>query len=146
MNRFDDVNLRRIIGPGITGIFCKPMGSPLSPSYDNRRKHFAHRVSFADIDGEPECIPVWDFVIKRADGEEVRLHPHQTSKKVLLSMIRWTADGPETYTEVVPSTNTIATASSADTRGDGADWRGWQDWRGVWSSMFGDTARVSTHV
>ena len=21
-----------------------------------------------------------------------------------------------------------------DTRGDGADWRGWQDWRGAWSS------------
>ena len=76
------------------------------------------------------------FVIKRADGEAVRLHPHQTRKKVLLSMIRWTADGPETHTEVVPSTNTVATASSADTRGDGAVWLNsvrWQDWRGSWS-------------
>ena len=82
LNRFDDVNLRRIIGPGITGIFYKPMGNPLARSYDHRRQHFAHRVSFADIDGEPPCIPVWDFVIKRADGEEVRLHPHQTSKNV----------------------------------------------------------------
>ena len=139
LNRFDDVNLRRIIGPGITGIFCKPMGNPLARSYDHRRQHFAHRVSFADIDGEPPCIPVWDFVIKRADGEEVRLHPHQTINKVLLSMIRRTADGPETHTEVVPSTNTVATASSADSRGDGADWRGWQDWRGSCSSDGADS-------
>ena len=51
LNRFDDVNLRRIIGPGITGIFCKPMGNPLARSFDHRRQHFAHRVSFADIDG-----------------------------------------------------------------------------------------------
>ena len=40
----------------------------------------------------------------------------------------------KTHTEVVPATNSVATASSADTRGDGADWRGWQDWRGAWSS------------
>ena len=136
LNRFDDVNLRRIIGPGITGIFCKPMGNPLARSFDHRRQHFAHRVSFADIDGEPPCIPVWDFVIKRADGEEVRLHPHQTTKKVFLRMIRSTADGPEPEPEVVPATNSAATASSADTRGDGADWRNsvrWQDWRGSWS-------------
>ena len=53
MNRFDDVNLRRIIGPGITGIFCKPMGNALAPSYDHKRTHVATRVSFADIDGEP---------------------------------------------------------------------------------------------
>ena len=52
----------------------------------------------------------------------------------------------KTHTEVVPATNSVATASSADTRGDGADWRGWQDWRGAWSNMFRDTARVSTHV
>ena len=94
--------------------------------------------------------PVWDFVIHRGDGEAVRLHPNQTSKKVSLSMmsapIPTAAGGPETHTYVVPATNRVATASSADTRGDGADWRGWQDWRGAWSSMFGDTARVSTHV
>ena len=129
LNRFDDVNLRRIIGPGITGIFCKPMGNPLARRYDHRRRHFAHRVSFADIDGEPPCIPVWDFVIKRADGEEVRLHPHQSTKKVFLRMIRSTAGGPEPEPEVVPATNSAATASSADTRGGGADWRGWQGWR-----------------
>ena len=40
----------------------------------------------------------------------------------------------KTHTGVVPVTNSVATASSADTRGDGADWRGWQDWRGAWSS------------
>ena len=61
----------------------------------------------------------------------------------------------KTHTEVVPATNSVATASSADTRalaigdraptprGDGADWRGWQDWRGAWSSTFRKTATAS---
>ena len=49
----------------------------------------------------------------------------------------------KTHTEVVPATNSEATASSADTRGDGADWRGWQDWRGAWSSIFRKTATAS---
>ncbi len=30
LNRFDDVNLRRIIGLGVTAIFCQPMGNPLA--------------------------------------------------------------------------------------------------------------------
>ena len=46
----------------------------------------------------------------------------------------------KTHTEVVPATNSVATASSADTRGDGADWRGWQDWLGAWSTIFRKTA------
>ena len=46
----------------------------------------------------------------------------------------------KTYAEVVPATNSVATASSADTRGDGADWRGWQDWLGAWSTIFRKTA------
>ena len=174
MNRFDDDTLTRIIGPGVTGIFCQPMGHPGAPSYDHKREHFAKHggVRFADVDGKPADVPVWDFVIHRGDGEWVRLHPNQTSKKVSISMIGGfdgtpiptAADGPQagrglsdfrphargtfkrmlakTHAEVVPATNSVATASSADTRGDraapprgdGADWRGWQDWRGAWSS------------
>ena len=30
--------------------------------------------------------------------------------------------------------------SRDDTRGDGADWRGWQDWLGAWSTIFRKTA------
>ena len=139
-----------------------------SSSYDHKREHVASHVRFADVDGEPQCVPVWDFVIHRGDGDAVRLHPNQTSKKVSISMmsapIPTAADGPEagrglsdgpgtfqrnvlakTHTEVVRATNSVATASSADTRCGGADWRGWQDWRGAWSSIFKKTARVSTH-
>ena len=77
LNRFDDVNLRRIIGPVITGIFCKPMGNALAPSYDHRRQHSAHRVSFADIDGEPPCIPCGILsssvlTVKRSDCTRTR--------------------------------------------------------------------------
>ena len=171
LNRFDDDTLTRIIGPGVTGIFCQPMQvwdhHGCRSSYDHKREHFAKHggVRFADVDGEPPCVPVWDFVIHRGDGERVRLHPNQTNKKVSISMmgapIPTAADGPQagrglsdgrgtfkrmlakTHAEVVPATNSVATASSADTRGDGADWRGWQDWRGAWSSIFRKTATAS---
>ena len=157
MNRFDDDTLTRIIGPGVTGIFCQPMLSlePISDRITLVRTSYDHKRG-----GGPE----WDFVIHRGDGEWVRLHPNQTNKKVSISKIGGfdgtpiptAADGPQagrglsdfrphargtfqrmlakTYAEVVPATNSVATASSADTRGDGADWRGWQDWRGAWSS------------
>ena len=175
LNRFDDDTLTRIIGPGVTGIFCQPMlclkrisdqCTLVETSYDHKRC-LSPCVRFADVDGTPADVAVWDFVIHRGDGERVRLHPNQTNKKVSISMmgapIPTAADGPQagrglsdgrgtfkrmlakTHTEVVPATNSVATASSADTRGDGADWRGWQDWRGAWSSIFRKTARVSTH-
>ena len=57
LNRFDDDTLTRIIGPGVTGIFCQPMGNPAAPSYDHKREHFATHVRFADVDGEPPCVP-----------------------------------------------------------------------------------------
>ena len=181
MNRLDDATLRRIIGCGVTGIFCQPMEvwdhHGCRSSYDHKREHFGKHggVRFADVDGKPADVPVWDFVIHRGDGEWVRLHPNQTNKKVSIAKIGGfdgtpiptAADGPQagrglsdfrphargtfkrmlakTYAEVVPATNSVATASSADTRGDGADWRGWQDWRGAWSSLFRTTVGVSTH-
>ena len=158
MDRFDDDTLTRIIGPGVTAIFCQPMGRPGASSYDHKREHFAKHggVRVAEVDGGPPCVPVWDFVIHRGDGEGVRLHPDQTNKKVSFSMmgapISTAADGPQagrgltdgrgtfkrmlanTHTDDVPVTHSVATASSADTRGDGADWRGVQAWRGAWSS------------
>ena len=166
MNRFDDDTLKRIIGPGVTGILCQPMLSlePISDRITLVRTSYDHMRG-----GGPE----WDFVIHRGDGERVRLHPSQMKKKVEISMmgapIPTAADGPQagrglsdgrgtfkrmlakTHTEVVPATNSVATASSADTRGDraapprgdGADWRGWQDWRGAWSSIFRKTATAS---
>ena len=156
MNRFDDDLLTRIIGPGVTGIFCQPMlclerisdqCTLVATSYDHKRGRFAV------VDGKLAPVPEWDFVIHRGDGERVRLHPNQTNKKVSISMIGApipiAADGPQALSGLaVPVTNSVATASSADTRGDraapprgdGADWRGWQDWLGAWSTIFRKTA------
>ena len=156
LNRFDDDTLTRIIGPGVTGIFCQPMQvwdhHGCRSSYDHKREHWAKHggVRFADVDGKPADVPVWDFVIHRGDGEWVRLHPNQTKKKVSISKIGGfdgtpiptAADGPQagrglsdfrphargtfkrmlakTHAEVVPAKNSVATASSADTRGDRA--------------------------
>ena len=144
MNRFDDDTLTRIIGPGVTGIFCQPMLC---------LKRISERVTLVETSYDyKRCLsgagagPVWDFVIHRGDGERVRLHPNQTNKKVSMSMIGGfdgasiptAADGPQvgrglsdgrgtfkrmlakTHTEVVPAANSVATASSADTRGDRA--------------------------
>ena len=89
LNRFDDATLARIIGNGVIGIVCKPIGEPERACYDHQREHFAKHggVRFADVDGQPPPVPVWDFVIHRGDGEWVRLHPNQTNKKVSMSMI-----------------------------------------------------------
>ena len=50
LNRFDDDLLTRIIGPGVTGIFCQPIGRPQASSYDHKREHFARHggVRFAE--------------------------------------------------------------------------------------------------
>ena len=57
LNRFDDDTLTRIIGPGVTAIFCQPMQSMeqsmagasdiitcllASSSYDHKREHIAN--------------------------------------------------------------------------------------------------------
>ena len=149
LNRFDDHTLTRIIGPGVTGIFCLPIrpdGVPGASSYDHKREHFATHGGVRFADAAP--VPVWDFVIHRGDGERVRVHPNQTSKKVSISPfgapILTAADGPEagrglsdwaphsagtfrrmlarTHTEVVPARNSVATASSDDLRGVALAW------------------------
>ena len=97
LNRFDDATLTRIIGPGVTGIFCLPMHSAGASSYDHRREHFARHGGVRFADAAP--VPVWDFVIHRGDGERVRLRPNQTQKKVSISTfgapLPTAADGPE---------------------------------------------------
>ena len=149
LNRFDDDTLTRIIGPGVTGIFCQPMlvltdiserVTLVESSYDYKRC-----LSGAGAG------PVWDFVIHRGDGERVRLHPNQTNKKVSISMmgapIPTATDGPQAgfreqtlHDRQVENLKKERLGFDEDTRGDGADWRGWQDWRGAWSSIFGKTA------
>ena len=143
LNRFDDDTLTRIIGPGVTGIFCQPMLC---------LKRISERVTLVETSYDyKRCLsgagagPVWDFVIHRGDGERVRLHPNQTNKKVSISMmgapIPTATDGPQAgfqeqtlHDRQVENLKKERLGFDEDTRGDGADWRGWQDWRGAWSS------------
>ncbi len=127
MNRFDDDLLTRIIGPGVTGIFCQPMQvwdhHGCRSSYDHKREHFAKHGGVRFADAAP--VPVWDFVIHRGDGERVRLHPSQMHKKVSISMmgapIPTAADGPPIFCLTSDSDGrTHLLPSSADTRGDRA--------------------------
>ena len=163
MNRFDDDTLTRIIRPGVTGIFCQPMlclkrisdqCTLVETSYDHKRC-LSPCVRFADVDGTPADVAVWDFVIHRGDGERVRLHPSQMKKKVEISMmgapIPTAADGPQAGRglsdgryHLLPSSADAPIFAVLPPRGDGADWRGWQDWRGAWSSIFRKTATAST--
>ena len=107
-------------------------------------KDISERVTLVET-----SYPVWDFVIHRGDGEWVRLHPNQTHKKVSMSMIGGfdgapiptAADGPQAefheqtlHDRQVENLKKERLGFDEDTRGDGADWRGWQDWRGAWSS------------
>lgn len=67
MSRLDDATLKRIIGDGITGIFCQPI-----PCCDHKRDQFAthggeHVVPIAHA-------PVWDVVTHRCDGGRARAH------------------------------------------------------------------------
>ena len=163
LNRLDDATLERVIGPGVTSIFCKPIGKPGASSYDHKRDHHANHggVPFEDVNGAPADCPVWDFVIHRGDGEAIRLHPNQKNRKVTIENMnapiitaadapdagRGLSDGRGTFrrmlarapSEVVKGHN-AAIACSADTRGGGADWRGWQDWD-AWDAWGSDGNR-----
>ena len=88
LNRLDDATLERVIGPGVTSIFCKPIGKPGASSYDHKREHHANHggVPFEDVNGAPADVPVWEFVIHRGDGESVRLHPNQTAPTARVCM------------------------------------------------------------
>ena len=147
MNRFDDATLTRIVGPGVTAIFCQAMGKPGASSYDHKREQFAKHgggrfAKHADV-------PLWDFVIHRSDGQAFRLHPSQTKRIISIEHMnapiitkadapdagRGLSDGRGTFRRMLEKTHSegvkghnAAIACSADTRGDGADWRGWQDW------------------
>ena len=57
MNRLDAATLKRVIGDGVTGIFCQPIGtSEGASSYDHRREHFARHggARFANFDHSKE--------------------------------------------------------------------------------------------
>ena len=59
LNRCDDATLTRIIGPGVTGIFCHPMGNPAASSYDHKREHHAKHcgVPFEDVTAHQQMSP-----------------------------------------------------------------------------------------
>ena len=102
LNCFDDETLRRLVGPGITGICCMP----LPGTYDHARLHAAVALGEVFDDFREEApyegerrkapVPVWDFVVTRKDGTRIRFHPQLKNKKI--GMADWLTpmerDGP----------------------------------------------------
>ena len=60
--------------PGVTG--CSFAVRP--GSYDHNRSKL-----YADLTGQPaeKRLPIWDFVVHRADGSAIRLHPEWSKPK-----------------------------------------------------------------
>ena len=93
----------RIVGPGITTICCMPITS----SYDHKRCHAAKKSGHPYPKSAP--VPIWDFVVRRADGTGVRFHPCQTTREIHIMDLnegvnqtaptsgRGGTDGPGTY-------------------------------------------------
>ena len=79
LNAMTDATLKQVVGPGIIGISCEP----LPGSYDNARRHAAKVLKFVYAEDAP--VPVWDFVVRRADGSRCRFHPSQTSSTIKIS-------------------------------------------------------------
>jgi hypothetical protein len=102
LNCFDDETLRRLVGPGITGICCMP----LPGTYDHARLHAAVALGTVFDDFREEApyegerrkapVPVWDFVVTRKDGTRIRFHPQLKNKKIGMSDLRtpMERDGP----------------------------------------------------
>ena len=106
----DDDTLGRIVGPGITHISCMA----IEGSYDHKRHHAARHAGRPHPPEAP--VPVWDFVVQRADGSWLRFHPEQTKRKVAVAAAdfdyeregpyagRGRSDGPGTYRNMLAQT------------------------------------------
>ena len=66
LNSMREETLERVVGPGITGICCKPIHG----SYDHARRHAATQLGVEYAQDSP--VPIWDSVVTRADGTAVR--------------------------------------------------------------------------
>ena len=103
LNGMDDATLERIVGEGIVGIACKP----IHHHYDHKRQHAARTLGRPFPAEAP--VPVWDFVVTRADRTAVRFHPNLKSKKIEIKDLsaevlrdgprrgKGNSDGPGTY-------------------------------------------------
>ena len=74
-------------GRGLVSCECAPRGN----SYDHKRQAAMRAAGTKDV---PK-LPIWDFVLRRADGTGVRLHPQWTCKGVETSEL----EGPASPTE-----------------------------------------------
>ena len=74
-------------GRGLVSCECAPRGN----SYDHKRQAAMRAAGKKEV---PK-LPIWDFVLRRADGTGVRLHPQWTCKGVETSEL----EGPASPTE-----------------------------------------------
>ena len=82
---FNETTKRQILGfdggDGLVSITCEP----LPKSYDHKRHHAA-RLAGDPFPQDAE-VPIWDFVVRRANGMAIRFHPQLTNKKVEIASI-----------------------------------------------------------
>ena len=113
--------MERVVSPGIIVFAIMPTPG----SYDHKRAHAAkelkkQKVSCAALEFDDDApTPIWDFVVTRADGTAIRLHPSQKGNKVEMQdfkkplpedIIPWTGwggtSGPGTYQAILRDTYT----------------------------------------
>ena len=70
LNCLDDDTLVPVVGAGITGFRCMPIPG----SYDHARRRALSVLQFPLLAGAP--VPIWNFVVFRADNSAVRLYTH----------------------------------------------------------------------
>ena len=72
---------RQAVGPGVSMM----IRAPIRGTYDHKRHHAIKQQ------GRPvgPKLPIWDFVLHRADGSGIRLHPQYSTTKV--EMFSWEA-------------------------------------------------------
>ena len=105
---FDVATRTQIIGVGEDTGVAKICVCAIKGSCGHKRRFAALQAGEPYADNVP--VPIWDFIVERADGSEVRFHTQQTSKKVEVCSVtraqrlpeppqkgRGGSDGPGTY-------------------------------------------------
>ena len=120
----DDVQ-RRIVGDGLVSIKIMPIPN----TYDHKR---AKAQKDNGTPYEVENVPVWDFVVLRGDGTQVRFHPDFKGGKVTIASMeeqprsshpkkgKGASDGKGTFKRMVKQAYPGGESVRVESKGKGA--------------------------
>ena len=91
---FSDTTRAQILGGGENAGVVSIALQAIKGSYDHKRRHAAKDAGEPYPEAAP--VPIWDFVVERTDGSEVRFHTQQTNRKVEISSVLRTQTDPPT--------------------------------------------------